>query len=172
MSLHIMWCRWVIINNMAASIQSFSSGALPPNCLILFSGIICKAGHHLPYYAAKVLMPFLNLLLLGQDVRNVTLPCNCCAFVALTRFVMAGSSITTTTTTKSPRSISIRQPPMCLNVVDPSDHPPNNHFSYQPSLFNLHNIAETRSASSPHSRFIALITVLLTFLETYSYIFQ
>ena len=122
-------------NDTVASIQSFSSGALPPNCLILFSGIICKAGHHLPYYAAKVLMPFLICFSLGRRRSKCHLALQLLRIVALTRFVMAGSSITTTTTTKFPQSISIRQPPMCLNVVDPSDHPPNHHFSYQPSLF-------------------------------------
>ena len=45
-------------------------------------------------------------------------------------FAMAGTS--TTTTTLLPQSISTRQPPMCLNVVDPSDHHPNNLSSYHP----------------------------------------
>ncbi len=47
-------------------------------------------------------------------------PCPCTA--AHRWFVMAG---TTTTTTTLPQAISIRQPPTCLNVVDPSDHPDN-----------------------------------------------
>ena len=129
-------CMVPLSNNMVASdasIQSFSFGALPPNCLILFSGIICKAAHHLPYYAAKVLMPF--LLFYSLEKTSKCHPAlQLLRIVALTWFVMAGSS-TTTTTTKPPQSISIRQPPTCLNVVDPSDHPPNNLFSYQPSLF-------------------------------------
>ena len=55
---------------------------------------------------------------LDQNV-NVTLPCT----AAHRWFVMAG------TTTTLPQAISIRQPPMCLNVVDPSDHP-NHLLSY------------------------------------------
>ncbi len=68
------------------------------------------------------------------------------------------------TTTTLPQSISIRQPPTCVNVVDPSHHP-NNLLSYQPSPA-VSISPRPDQQLSPHSRFSALIVVLLPCLST------
>lgn len=61
-------------------------------------------------------------------------------------FVMAG---TPTTSTTLPPSISIRQPPTCLNVVDPSHHP-NNLFSYQPRSSSRYHRELISNSLPPH----------------------
>ena len=63
-------------------------------------------------------MPFLPSL----DQMSMS-PCPALLRIVGSWFIMAG------TTTTLPQAISIRQPPMCLNVVDPSHHP-NNLVSY------------------------------------------
>lgn len=115
------------LSNMVPRFKSLAS-ELCPQIAVPFSwesSVRLVTGKHLPYYAAKILMPFLLFYSVGK----------CHLVLQLLRIVGSLWPGQTTTTTTLPQSISIWQPPTCLKVVDPSDHHSNNLFSYQPSLF-------------------------------------
>lgn len=99
-----------------ALIDLVSFGALPPNCPCHFSRDS----------SVRLATIFLNMQL-KDDAFFFSLSPSSLAFwqcylvlqllrIVATWFVMAGITLTTTL----PQSISIRQPPTCLNVVDPS----------------------------------------------------